>query len=172
MAPSQMRSRRCSVLGAAVQACSGPGAGVRRTTSTRRRVSRGLRARRIASVPVEQQAYGLWGPETQSWDLTRENVSGQATADSRIQPLSVRGVRVRDAPPTRALVQVTAARWLCESENCEECVIDRPQLVGREISHSITKSLSVDRSKLFDENTRRVACDGYFGSKRCRSGAP
>ena len=79
---------------------------------------------------------------------------------------------VQNAPPTQALVQATAEWWLCESENCEECVIDRPQLVGREISHSITKSLSVDRSKLFDENTRRVACDGYFGSKRCRSGAP
>jgi hypothetical protein len=60
---------------------------------------------------------------------------------------------------------------LGESKNGDECVIDGPQLVRREIFNSLTKTLGVDSSELFDEDTRRVASDGYLGSKRGGSGA-
>ncbi|MEZ5268801.1 MAG: hypothetical protein R2789_09700 [Microthrixaceae bacterium] len=60
---------------------------------------------------------------------------------------------------------------LGESKNGDECVIDRPQLVGREVSHSVAEPLSVDGAELFDEDSRRVAGDGYLGSKRGGSGA-
>ncbi len=60
---------------------------------------------------------------------------------------------------------------LCESKNGEERIIDRPQLFGCEVSHSLAESLGVDSSELFDEDARRVAVDGYLRSKRGGSGA-
>ena len=64
-----------------------------------------------------------------------------------------------------------AALSLSESKTGDECVIDRPQLLWREVSDSIAESLSVDSSELFDQDARRAASDGYLGAERGRSGA-
>ena len=60
---------------------------------------------------------------------------------------------------------------LGESENGEKCVIDGPQLVCRQISDLVAKSLDVNGSELFDKDVGRVAGNGYLGSKRGGSGA-
>ncbi len=75
--------------------------------------------------------------------------------------------------PLRHTRQYTASGVLRlgESKNGYECVIDRPQLVRREVPHSVAKPLSVDSSELFDEDARGVAGNGYLGSERGGSGA-
>ncbi len=76
------------------------------------------------------------------------------------------------SPPSDTSVRhASSAQALGESKNGEKCVIDGPQLVCRQISDPVAKSLDVNGSELFDKDVGRVAGNGYLGSKRGGSGA-